>query len=118
VSAEHRGSFTKNNMPPLIRFLSQGPATNETKFYNDSKNYNLNIYLEHSEIAEMSNEIDTDNQKAKSNKDSSNNSSESNESDYIEEVKNNYHVGVVADLAKPQGQDAKKSLEKTVIDKN
>jgi hypothetical protein len=118
VSPEHRGTFTKDNMPPLIRFLSQGPATNETKFYNDSKNYNLNIYLEHSEIAEMSNEIDTDNQKAKSHKDSSNDSSESNESDYIDEVNKNYHVGVVADLAKPQGHDAKKSLEKAVIDTN
>jgi hypothetical protein len=44
VKKEHRGTFTKNNMPPLIGLLSQGPGTNETKFYNDSKNYNLNIF--------------------------------------------------------------------------
>jgi hypothetical protein len=119
VSTEHRGTFTKNNMPPLIRFLSQGPGTNETKFYNDSKNYNLNIYLEHSEIAEMSNEIESVDHNAKSQKDSSNDSSESNESDYIEDVKNNYHVGVVASTTgKPQGPNAKKSLEKNVIDQN
>lgn len=46
--------------------------------------------LEHSEIAEMSNEIDTVDQKTKSQKDASSDpvSSESNESDYIDDQNN------------------------------
>ena len=58
----------------------------------------IDLFIEHSEIAEMSNEIDTNDQKSKEkNEDHSGPiSSSSKESDYLEEDTNPYRLGVVA----------------------
>lgn len=85
---DHRGTFT-TNVPPLIRFKnSKNDLSSDTKNFIEGR-YFIGNFIERAEIEEHSNEIDTNDQKTKSQKEQSRPpTSESNESDYLDESKN------------------------------